>query len=378
MPSSSKSGGSKLPEFAPMDPDCALAPGLFRSVPKGSEKRTVELTYVVEGGDPERGWRREVEFISPYVLGPTDLRTLQGLLALAAEQAVYWEDRSWVLTRPEDELGRQLALAFKAEGDGDDGRVLQVTGSLADLARAVGLDERSGRAIATLKRSLKRLTAVTVWLRFTKWREGVEHGGRRYPASRSKREGSCRLASAWWAEGDGGGAGVLRAAINPQLSEVALSAVTAGGGRVKYIRMDMREVRALKLGAARLIHQRLCAWINPGGAGKVKLSTLCTYVFPGAAPTPSAAKRRRRTVRRALRELASFEMPWGVDEYAGGKFAIARPTGVADGVNSDEHGLCAAPEEDDGAEVDEEGQEVRRSVRCLVGAASGKARGGRP
>lgn len=378
MPSSSKSGGSKLPEFAPMDPDCALAPGLFRSVPKGSEKRTVELTYVVEGGDPIRGWRREVEFISPYVLGPTDLRTLQGLLALAAEQAVYWEDRSWVLTRPEDELGRQLALAFKAEGDGDDGRVLQVTGSLADLARAVGLDERSGRAIATLKRSLKRLTAVTVWLRVTKWREEVEHGGRRYPASRSKREGSCRLASAWWAEGGGGGAGVLRAAINPQLSEVALSAVTAGGGRVKYIRMDMREVRALKLGAARLVHQRLCAWINPGGAGKAKLSTLCTYVFPDSAPTPNAAKLRRRTVRRALRELASFGVPWGVDEYAPGKFAIARPTGVADGVNSDEHGLCAAPEEDDGAEVDEEGREVRRSVRCLVGAASGKARGGQP
>lgn len=375
MPSSSNSGESKLPEFAPMDPDYALARGLFRSVPKGSEKRTVELTYVVEGGDPERGWRREVEFISPYVLGPTDLRTLQGLLALAAQQAVYWEDRSWVLSRPEDELGRQLALEFKAEGDGADERVLQVTGSLADLARAVGLDERSGRAIATLKRSLKRLTAVTVWLRFAEWHEEIEAARRRFPASRSKREGSCRLASASWADG-GGCAGVLRAAVNPQLSEVALAAVTSGGMGVKYIRMDMREVRALKLGAARLIHQRVCAWINPGGAGKVKLSTLCTYVFPDKAPTPHAAKRRRGIVRRALRELQGFEEPWSVDEYAAGKFAIARPDGVAERVvDLNEHRLRTAPEEGDGTGVDEQGRDVRHSVRCRVGPVGGKAGG---
>ena len=361
-----------------MDPDYALARGLFRSVPTGTHRRTVELTYRVEAGNPNgEGYWREVEFISPYVLGPTDLRTLQGLMALAAQQAVYWEDRSWVLTRPEDELGRQLALAFKAEGDACERRVLQISGSLADLARAVGLDERGGRAISTLKTSLKRLSTVTVWLRSAK-RSVVNVGGGRFvPKTVNNLEGGCRLASVWWAEGAVGAAGSLRAAVDPQLSEIALAAVVPGGIGVKYIRMDMREVRELKLGAARLIHQRLCAWINPGGAGRVKLSTLCAYVFPDDAPTANAAKGRRKTVRRALRELRGFEVPWGVEEYAPGRFAIARPNGVAeDGVNLGEHEALRAPEEDDGADVDEAGREVRRSVRCLVGAAGGKARGG--
>ena len=361
-----------------MDPDYALARGLFRSVPTGTHRRTVELTYRVEAGDPNReGYWREVEFISPYVLGPTDLRTLQGLMALAAGQAVYWEDRSWVLSRPEDELGRQLALRFEARDDACERRVLQISGSLADLARAVGLDERGGRAIGTLKASLKRLSTVTVWLRSARWHIVDAGGGRWAPKTVDKLEGSCRLASVWWAEGAVGAAGSLRAAVDPQLSEIALAAVVPGGMGVKYIRMDMREVRRLKLGAARLIHQRLCAWINPGGAGMVKLSTLCAYVFPDDAPTPNAAKGRRKTVRRALRELQGFEKPWSVEEYAPGRFAIARPDGVAeDGVNYDEVEGRRAPEEGEGAELDEAGRGVRRSVRCLVGAASGKARGG--
>ena len=370
MPSKPNSGERKLPEFAPVHPDYALAPGLFRSVPSGAHKRTVELVYGVEGGNPEgAGWRREVEFVSPYVLGPGDLRALQGLMALAAEQAVYWEDRSWVISRPEDELGRQLALRFEAKDDARDERVLQISGSLADLARAVGVDERSGKAIGVLKRSLKRLATVTVWLRASRWTH-VYDVGRAPRKQTKKREGSYRLASAWWAEGDVGSSGALRAAVNPALSEVALAAVLPGGTGVKYIRMDMREVRELRTGAARLIHQRLCAWINPGAGGRVKLSTLCGYVYPEDAPTRGAAKKRRRAVRGALRELEGFDPAWGVEEYAPGRFAIARPGGVAGGAAvQNELRLLAAPEEDGGAASladAADGQAVRRTVQCRV------------
>lgn len=375
MPSKPNSEERKLPEFAPMDPDCALAPGLFRSVPGGTHRRTLELVYGVEGGDPgSAGWRREVEFVSPYLLGPPELRALQGLMALAAEQAVYWEDRSWVLSRPEDELGRQLALQFEAKDDDRDRRVLQVSGSLADLARAVGLDARSGNALGILKRSLKRLTAVTVWLRFSKWHLAREDG--RWVPKTVRREGSCHLASACWSEGAVGASGALRAAVNPALSEVAMAAVVPGGTGVKYIRMDMREVRRLRTGAARLIHQRLCAWINPGDSGRVKLSTLCAYVYHEDAPTPNAAKGRRKAVRRALRELEGFKPPWGVDEYAPGVFAIARPNGVAeDGVDRTALELLGAPEEgNDAAEADSE--TVRHTVKCRVAAAA-RPEGGR-
>ena len=376
MPSSSNSVERKLPEFAPMEPDYALARGLFRSVPNGAHRRTLELVYVSECGDPggSSGWRREVEFVSPYLLGPTDLRTLQGLMALAAEQAVYWEDRSWVLSRPEDELGRQLALKFEAEGGDREKRVLQISGSLADLARAVGVDERSGNAIGILKRSLKRLTAVTVWLRRIEWYFGNVNG--RLEKKTEKREGSCHLASACWSEGAVGAAGALRAAVNPALSEVAMAAVVPGGTGTKYIRMDMREVRDLRTGAARLIHQRLCAWINPGDGGKVRLSTLCEYVYPEDAPTPNAAKGRRKAVRRALRELEDFERPWGVDEYAPGRFAIARPRGVAaDGVERSALALLEAPEDAD--EATEDGEPVRRSVECRVAETPAGPEGGR-
>lgn len=370
MPSKPNAGERKLPEFAPMEPDYALARGLFRSVPNGGHRRTLELVYSVENVDEKfnAGWRREVEFISPYLLGPADLRTLQGLMALAAQQAVYWEDRSWVISRPEGELGRQLALKFEAKHDDRDKRVLQISGSLADLARAVGMDERSGQAIGTLKRSLKRLTAVTVWLRHVEWHE--EYENERDVTKTQKREGSCHLASAYWADGDGGGAGSLRAAVNPALSEVALAAVVPGGKGVKYIRMDMREVRRLRTGAGRLIHQRLCAWINPGAGGKVKLSTLCAYVYAEEAPTPNAAKGRRKAVRRALRELERFEPPWGVEEYAPGRFAIARPSGVAtDAADQNELKLLPAPEEDGGAAAlvdDADVGTVKRTVKCRV------------
>ena len=377
MPSKPNSGERKLPEFAPMEPDYALARGLFRSVPNGGHRRTLELVYRVEEVGPYSGWRREVEFISPYLLGPTDLRTLQGLMALAAQQAVYWEDRSWVISRPEDELGRQLALKFEAKHDDLDKRVLQISGSLADLARAVGLDERSGQVMATLKRSLKRLTAVTVWLRHREWYQDVING--RQGTKTEKREGSCHLASAWWADGGVGTSGALRAAVNPALSEVALAAVVRGGKGVKYIRMDMREVRELRTGAARLIHQRLCAWINPGAGGKVKLSTLCGYVYAEKAPTPNAAKGRRKAVRRALREFEErFEPPWGVEEYAPGRFAIARPSGVAaDAADQNELELLPAPEEDDGAEEAADGQKVKRTVECRVSGLAPRPKGAR-
>ena len=381
MPSKPNSGECKLPEFAPMEPDYALAQGLFRSVPTGTHRRTLELVYAVESldGEFDAGWRREVEFISPYLLGPTDLRTLQGLMAMGAQQAVYWEDRSWVISRPEDELGRQLALKFEAKDDARDKRVLQISGSLADLARAVGMDERSGQAISTLKRSLKRLTAVTVWLRQREWFPAVENG--QAVTKTRKREGSCHLASAWWAEGDVGSSGALRAAVNPALSEVAMAAVMPGKKGVKYIRMDMREVRALNTGAGRLIHQRLCAWINPGAGGKVRLSTLCAYVYAEDAPTPNAAKGRRKAVRRALRELQSFKPPWGVEEYAPGRFAIARPGGVAeDAANQHELALRAAPEEDGGAAVAEavaDGQKLNRTVECRVSGPAPRPKGER-
>lgn len=82
------------------------------------------------------------------------------------------------------------------------------------------------------------------------------------------------------------------------------------------------QVRALKSDAARLIHQRLCGWIDPGESGRVTIDVLCSYVWPDEA-SPATMRKRRQKVRKALEELKGIG--WTVKEYAKGKYKITRP-----------------------------------------------------
>ena len=82
-------------------------------------------------------------------------------------------------------------------------------------------------------------------------------------------------------------------------------------------------VRALRTDAARLIHQRLCAWIDPGKSGRADIDTLCGYVWPDAAVNANTVKTRRQTVRRALAELDA--LGWRVESYTKDKWEISRP-----------------------------------------------------
>ena len=104
-------------------------------------------------------------------------------------------------------------------------------------------------------------------------------------------------------------------ALNPRITEAIL-------GRRSYARIDMSEVRALQTDPARLMHQRLSGWIDPGKSGKAELDTLCAYVWPDAT-NAEAMKKRRQTARKALAELTS--VGWTVSEYARSKFEIRRP-----------------------------------------------------
>lgn len=93
-----------------------------------------------------------------------------------------------------------------------------------------------------------------------------------------------------------------------------------GGGQ--HVRISMDEVRALDSEAARLLHQRLCGWIDPGKTGKASIDTLCGYVWPSEASGSTMRKRRQR-VREALPELVA--LGWTVTEFAAGKYDITRP-----------------------------------------------------
>jgi hypothetical protein len=84
----------------------------------------------------------------------------------------------------------------------------------------------------------------------------------------------------------------------------------------------MDEVRALRSDAARIIHQRLCGWINPGRSGRVTLDSLCAYAWPEPA-NPNTMKQRRQRGRAALVELHGIG--WKLKEYARGKIEVLRP-----------------------------------------------------
>lgn len=85
----------------------------------------------------------------------------------------------------------------------------------------------------------------------------------------------------------------------------------------------MNEVRALRSEPARIIHQRLCGWINPGKMGRISLDTICSYAWPDDA-TDDALRKRRQLARKALDELVSIG--WTVREYVRGKLEIKRPS----------------------------------------------------
>ena len=109
--------------------------------------------------------------------------------------------------------------------------------------------------------------------------------------------------------------GRLFVALNPRIAEAIL-------GKRPHTRIEMAEVRGLASDPARLMHQRLCGWIDPGKSGRVELDTLCGYIWPDVA-NDEAMKKRRQTARKALGELAA--VGWAVSEYAKGKWEISRP-----------------------------------------------------
>ncbi len=270
------------------DPAHCLAPGLFRSLKRGDRKKLkLDVTYT-HGKDSIRFW-------GPEPLGVDDMRVLQGLVAMAA---ISGESGRGILLKSESEnpIGQQMRLLLDLQWDAKEQDAMIAKGSFRQLARELGYATDGGSQFKTIRDCIERLWAVSTV---------VERDG--------KRQGF-RILSEYASDEDGG---KLFVALNPRLAEAIV-------GQRPYSRIDMAEVRALQTDPARLIHQRLCGWIDPGKADEVKLDTLCDYVWPDKAANPNTIKTRRQTVRKALAELAA--VGWAVNEYAKDKFKIKRPT----------------------------------------------------
>ncbi len=262
------------------DPAHCLAPGLFRALKRGERKRS-KLDVVYDYGDGKR-----IEFSGPEPLGADDLRILQGLVAMAGPSGLV------LGPEPKTPGGQQLRLFLEPKWEAVETDAMVVKGSYRALAREVGYaDIEDSRPI---RDCIERLWKVSII---------AQHG--------RKRQGFRLLSE--YASDDAEGR--LYVALNPLIAQAVM-----GGGQ--HVRISMDEVRALDSETARLLHQRLCGWIDPGKAGKVAIDTLCGYVWPSEA-SGSAMRMRRKRVREALPELEA--LGWKVAEYATGKYGITRP-----------------------------------------------------
>ena len=252
--------------FSRMHPAVALADGLFRALPNGKREigPPVVLARQTSGG-------RDYVFESPVQLAADDLRILQGVFILASKPSANVE---LDVRAPVTDTGARLAasLSFKA-ASGEPDLAKYVTFSLSSLGAASGYSGDGGGTRTQVGEALERLSGVVVrtfldemevscsrLLAFTDLEPGDERGPRENSAL----------------------------ALCPSLSTV----VVTGTRGLRHCRMVFSECVGLgKSGCARIVHQRLCGFVDPGKSHKVRLRSLVGYAY---APTKVANTLRRR------------------------------------------------------------------------------------
>lgn len=261
------------------DPVHCLTPGLFRSLKRG-ERKTAKLDITYEYGEGKK-----VEFKGYEPLGADDLRVLQGLIALSGPEGLL------LGPEPQTEEGQQLRLALYPKWDAIRENSLVIQSSYYRLAKEIGYSNT--RHFETIKKCIDRLWTVSIIAE----NNGIRRGFRllsHYSSDEIEEN--------------------LFVALNPMITEAVM------GGR--HVRICMDEIRGLKSDCARLIHQRLCAWINPGQTKHVHLDVLSSYAWPHTA-SPSTNRKRRQRTRTALQEFIPFN--WTIREASKDMFRISRP-----------------------------------------------------
>jgi hypothetical protein len=255
-------------------------PGLFRALRRGS-RRTEKLDVTHRFGDIV------VQFVGYQPLGGDDLRILQGIVAQTSL------DRVLLSPFPTDPLAVELRNRLNASGDAqaEDGIVCQL--SLRSLLHEVGMCSSSGKNISSAQASLKRLASVTVFV--TKAAVTASYHMLSYAVDQTT--------------------GVLHVALNPRFAQAILGS--------KHARIDLAEVRKLRSDPARVIHQRLCGFVDIGSSRKVSVNTLCQYAWHDPANSSASHRKRRERVRKAVAEIG--ECGWLVTQESSEIYRFIRP-----------------------------------------------------
>lgn len=272
----------------------AQAPGLFRVLKNGDRKRLkLDITYKI--GDAE------FRFTGFEPLDATDLRVLQGLVALATGSLR--GKGGGVRTMLRIGGGERSGLGLKY--DALTQRTVGVQFRIKPFATALGYVNPGAATLKQIEKSIRRLYAVTVF------------------ATRPGYLGGYHIVSGY---SENLATGVVSVALNPEMTAAILA-------KENYLSVRMDEVCKLQSDAARLLHARL-HWINQGTSAWVGMEKLLGYVYGGGAGESTDRKLRYyrcNTVKNALGELARIgwkvEPPGSTGLGEVKSYRISRPSG---------------------------------------------------
>lgn len=304
------------------DPAHCSCPGLFRSFMRGQNKQRLEVNYKYAGAN--------VTIISPYLLGALELWVLQGMIGMADAEVA---GKRLMLGDPKTEIGKALAEGMEPVGTARSMKAVGISAPFTQLAKEMGYAEPDSlKTRQILRACIKRLFMVSIFVD----EEGNERGYRLLSSYSTSTKDK-----------------TFTVGLNP-----AIAAAVAGD--VRYIRIPMHEIRAIKHDATRLIHQRLCAFINEGCTHPTPINkqTFYGYIWHDLEPTvvlenKAARERtpdldeaariqhekkkaqmlewhRKKCLKESFDELTA--LGWVFDEVAAGRWKVTRS-----GEKSDSH-----------------------------------------
>lgn len=260
-----------------------MTAGLFQPILRG--KRPKNVIHVAQFTN------LRLEFRCSSQLGAEDLRVLQGLLALASPL-----DEPEILT--EDSLltnSRHLREGLNLSKTMTNAESLVVRGSHYLLAQEIGLTTSGSKTFQNLRESIDRLSLVKVHVI-----QGVDTYWSNLLAYIPNEK-------------------YLGVALNPRLTAAVLGVRIAANG--SHTRIELAEVRAIKGDITRILHQYLCALINPGATRTLQANTMMSQIWSREASVKAKQKQRNR-LHKAIEDLR--RLGWRYTRSAGKRAVVGK------------------------------------------------------
>lgn len=258
-------------DHAPVWPATIFCTGLFRPTQNGAQPTPLQLTYDAQfQGRPMR-----YTFRSPQALNIVDQAVYLHLCQrIGAGQCVY--------LAPDHPRHSAYRDALGATGLWAESAMLVIRVKLSDLAHGIGLT-RTGTNAQSVMASLNRMAGATVQ------RERLDVT----PQSTELSQGQSRFLGFLCGDDD------VRIVLHAESTYAAHK-------RTAVAWVNMREHRQLPTKPAKALHAWLTAWASPIEAKRVSLERLIVNVWGDQPTSKDVLKDRRRTLRKALAEVAAL------------------------------------------------------------------------